>query len=213
MKNKNNLLIIAIVIFAVLTVIAVVLITGSGGGVGIEADNSSAPNEIVISEPEESVIDLSEPQSVPEESSVSESVSNSYESEPVSSSENTGDNMGEKIASSASALVGSPFSENGESPGGFDNSGFIYYVLRENGYITCPRTTLLQSKMGTHVDRGSLKKGDLVFFGESGDADFGGIYIGDNKMVAALSVGTSVREVDITSDYYVSNFVYGVSIC
>lgn len=213
MNNKNNFLIIVGVIFAVLVVISIVLITGFSRGVGSEEEDSSVPSEIVISKQDESIADLSEPQSDPDGSDSSVSATESSESEPVSSTESVGDKMGDKIALSASALIGSPFSENGESPSGFDNSGFIYYVLRQNGYITCPRTTLLQSKMGTHVDRDSLKKGDLVFFGESGNADFGGIYIGDNKIVAALSVGTSVREVDINSDYYVSNFVYGVSIC
>ena len=198
-KTKNNILIIAIVTLSALTVIALVLVTGfsksskGAGGVSSEPD-------VVSSLSEES----SEPISVPVESSAEES----EDSTP------SADDTGEQIAALAISLVGVPFAENGNSPSGFDNSGFIYYVLRENGYITCPRTTEAQAKMGVHTDRGSLRTGDLVFFGNdgSGEADFGGIYIGDGKMIACLMPGTNVREVDITTDYYVSNFYGGISL-
>ena len=44
------------------------------------------------------------------------------------------------IVATAEALMGIEFAEGGDEPSeGFDNSGFIYYVLRENGYIACPR--------------------------------------------------------------------------
>lgn len=202
-KTKNNILIIAIVTLSALTVIALVLVTGfsksskGAGNVSHEPDPISYPSE-------QSGEESSEPISVPAESSTEESA--------VSTP--SADDTGQQIAVLASSLVGVPFVENGSSPSGFDNSGFIYYVLRENGYITCPRTTEAQSKMGVRIDRGRLAPGDLVFFGNegSGEADFGGIYIGSGKMIACLMPGTSVREVDITTDYYVSNFYGGVSL-
>lgn len=213
-KTKNNILIILIVLLSSLTVIALVLITGfskSGNDPAVSTvsfpnDSSDTPNASDNSEQNSG--DSSDTESVPAESGT-ESTDSSSDS--LSSST---DNIGQKIASSASSLIGVPFAENGSSPSGFDNSGFIYYVLRENGYIACPRTTDAQSSMGTRVGRDSLNPGDLVFFGtDNGEtADYGGIYIGNGKMIACLMPGTEVKEVDIMTDYYVSHFFGGVSL-
>lgn len=208
-KTKNNILIISIVSLSVLTVIALVLITGfssSGSRAG-----SSVPTEISIGDslPESSAGSDSEP----EDSNSSDADDTSSDvSEPVS--DPADDEITQKIVSLANSLIGTPFAVNGETPSGFDNSGFIYYVLRENGYITCPRTTEAQSRMGSSVDEDKLKPGDLVFFGNSGseEADIGGIYIGDGKMIACLMPDTTVKEVDITTSYYRTNFIVGVSL-
>lgn len=118
------------------------------------------------------------------------------------------------VVSIASSLIGTEFADGGESPEyGFDNSGFIYYVLRENGYITCPRGVSKQAEMGTVIGYDELQKGDLVFFSESGTvAEFGGIYEGGGKMIACLMPGTTVKEVDITTGYYTKHFYCGVAI-
>lgn len=207
MKNKNNILIIITVTMSALAVIAVVLVTGfatSGkGGESVISVHSAASEDSseVSSEAEDSAAESSEPapessESAPESSDISE------------------DGVGQRVAESASALIGVPFAENGASPSGFDNSGFIYYVLRENGYITCPRTTDAQSRMGARVSRDDLKPGDLVFFGsdDGSRASFGGIYSGNGTMIACLSPGTSVRMVDITTDYYKGRFYGGISL-
>lgn len=202
-KTKNNILIIAIVTLSALTVIALVLVTGFSKSSKGAGNYSTVPDPLSYSS-EQSAVESSEPISVPADSSAEES----------RISAPSADDTGEQIAALASSLVGVPFAENGSSPSGFDNSGFIYYVLRENGYITCPRTTEAQSRMGVLTDRGSLDPGDLVFFSNEGsdEADFGGIYIGGGKMIACLMPGTNVREVDITTDYYVSNFFAGISL-
>ena len=119
------------------------------------------------------------------------------------------------IVQTAEALLGIPFAENGSTPTeGFDNSGFIYYVLRQNGFINCPRLGRDQAAMGTQIGYGELKSGDLAFFstGGSGNPDFGGIYIGGGKMIFSPMPGQLVREVDITSDYWKNCFVTGVSL-
>lgn len=63
------------------------------------------------------------------------------ESEDTSEPETRPDNpTADMVVTSAASLIGTDFVDGGETPEqGFDNSGFIYYVLRENGYITCPR--------------------------------------------------------------------------
>ena len=119
------------------------------------------------------------------------------------------------IVQTAEALIGIPFAENGTSPAaGFDNSGFIYYVLRENGFINCPRFTADQAAMGTHIGYDELKSGDLAFFAveDSGSPDFGGIYIGEGQMIYSPMPGQTVKMTDITSDYWKKSFVTGVSL-
>lgn len=63
------------------------------------------------------------------------------ESEDTSEPETRPDDpTADMVVTSAASLIGTDFVDGGETPEqGFDNSGFIYYVLRENGYITCPR--------------------------------------------------------------------------
>ena len=109
------------------------------------------------------------------------------ESEDTSEPETRPDDpTADMVVTSAASLIGTDFVDGGETPEqGFDNSGFIYYVLRENGYITCPRGTV---------------------------AEFGGIYAGDGKMIACLMPETKVKEVDITTGYYTKNFFRGVAI-
>ncbi|MBD5128994.1 MAG: C40 family peptidase [Ruminococcaceae bacterium] len=203
---KNNILIIAGVTIVALGVIAAVILASvlNGG----EPDNSSDDFSSVITIP-----DTSEPSDISDISTYSEPVDSPDSSESLDSDSSLG-NEAQGIVATANSLIGVPFLENGSDPDGFDNSGFIYYVLRENGYITCPRQTEAQSRMGTVLDYDSIKEGDLVFFSNEGsdEANFGGIYVGDGKMIACLMPDTFVREVDITTDYYRDNFFGGVSL-
>ena len=130
--------------------------------------------------------------------------------------ENTPDENTNSIAKLAQELIGIPFSMGGDTPGeGFDNSGFIFYVLNQNG-INCPRRTRDQVLIGEQItDYADLKPGDLVFFStdpESDVAQYGGIYIGGGKMIYSSSGAASVQESSITQGWYKETFVFGVSI-
>lgn len=202
-KTKSNILIIVFVTLAAVGVIVAVLVTGFANS-SAESGSSSSSDETSQFVPVEQ----------PDDSESSSQVETSEESSDVSAASGDDDGIGQKIVASASALIGVPFVMNGESPDGFDNSGFIYYVLRDNGFITCPRTTEAQASMGTLISSDSLKPGDLVFFSNEidGGVGFGGIYIGNGKMIASLMPGTNVNEIDITTEYYVSHFFGGVSL-
>lgn len=210
---KNNILIIAGVTVIALGVIAAVILASVFNSGNEPPDISSEDNSssIIISQTSDSS-DSSYESSYSTDSGASSEPS---ESSSDSSSDPDFPSEAEGIVATANSLIGVPFLENGSDPDGFDNSGFIYYVLRENGYITCPRQTEAQSRMGSHLDYDSVKEGDLVFFSNeagSGEANFGGIYVGNGKMIACLMPGTLVREVDITTDYYRTNFFGGVSL-
>ncbi|MDR2558666.1 MAG: C40 family peptidase [Oscillospiraceae bacterium] len=120
-----------------------------------------------------------------------------------------------QIVLTAQSLLGTPFADGGSTPDeGFDNSGFIHYVLRQNGYANSPRGLQEQAVMGNKIGSVSeLMSGDLVFFSETGErATFGGIYIGDGIMISCRMPGETVREIDITAKYYLDSFYTGIRV-
>ncbi len=211
MKN-NILLILAVTVISIGIIVATVLISGSGSNSRDDRSSDSAtPNTtaaapVIIGNPTEEAPLAPAPVTAEsiETSAPSESVDTVYNSEAA-----------EGIIATAHSLIGIDFADGGDTPeAGFDNSGFIYYVLRENGYITCPRGLNMQAQMGTALTSEELRKGDLVFFyNENKSAvGFGGIYCGDGVMIACLMPGTQVKEINITSPYYKEFFAKGISI-
>lgn len=228
---KNNILIIIVVTLVAIVVIAAVIFAGlskdassASGDIpnwGGKSDSSASSESGGGPEGGESSTDSSY-----EESSASSESTPYIDSEPISSAASTGsvtsDPSGEfsaadSIVATASSLIGVPFVLGGNNPDGFDNPGFIYYVLRENGFHNCAHSVEKQSKMGRRLEFSELKAGDLVFFYNETDADvgFGGIYVGDGKMIACLSPQNreaGVMSVNITAPYYRQKFYCGVSL-
>lgn len=94
------------------------------------------------------------------------------------------------IVSVARTYLGKPYVWGGESDseGGYDCSGFLYAVLKKCG-MNVPRTTAQGfSRLGKAV--GSIKSGDLLFFGKSKNSiTHVGIAISDSQMIE--SIGSS----------------------
>ncbi len=206
---KNNIILILVV-----TVISIaVIIISVAVSAGKSSEESSAPSgDSKLSVTTQNTTQQSvESSSAPEENNVHSAPATEESSEP---DRVTDPQTAENIISLARSLIGTDFVDGGASPvEGFDNSGFIYFVLRENGYITCPRGVSAQAEMGAALVYSELQPGDLVFFSESGTAaEFGGIYAGNGVMIACLMPGTQVKEVNITTDYYTKNFFRGVAI-
>lgn len=214
---KNNILIIAVVTLVALGVIVAVILASVLNSTDTPDDPSDSSGYSVVIPPDpESPGTSDDPSDNHTSDPSTDEPASSDSSDGTDSSDNSSGVSGEaeRIVAAANSLIGVPFAENGSDPDGFDNSGFIYYVLRENGYITCPRGTEAQSRMGTRLGYDEIKEGDLVFFSDKGsdEVSFGGIYVGGGKMIACLMPGTLVREVDITTDYYRENFFGGVSL-
>lgn len=122
---------------------------------------------------------------------------------------------GEKIAQTAELLLDIPFVEGGASPdAGFDSSGFIYYVMKASGFDGFARGLNAQiSEAAQTVGYDELQRGDAVYFTTAEDhsrAQFGGVYIGDGKMIFSSTNGTSTAIKDISSEYWRGCFVAGV---
>jgi uncharacterized protein YgiM (DUF1202 family) len=114
----------------------------------------------------------------------------------------------QNIVADAKKLLGIPYVWGGTTTKGFDCSGFVQYVLKQNG-ISMPRTTTEQYQIGTYVTKSDLLPGDLVFLQNTYRAGIShvGIYIGDGKMIHASS-SKGVVTSDLSSSYYTQHY-YG----
>ncbi len=115
------------------------------------------------------------------------------------------------IISTAKNYIGVPYVFGGDTPNGFDCSGYLEYVFAKNG-IQIPRTADEQYKLGKLVKTSQLKPGDLVFFTtyEPG-ASHCGIYLGNNNFIHA-STSKGVRIDDLNNSYWSARYYGGKHI-
>lgn len=111
----------------------------------------------------------------------------------------------------AIGLVGTPYRYGGNTPaGGFDCSGLIGYVFRESAGVMLPRSTSDIAKLRKlAVEADALRVGDLVLFGDRGQADHVGIYVGEHRFVHAPSSGGTVRLDSFESGYWKPRLIGG----
>jgi cell wall-associated NlpC family hydrolase len=112
----------------------------------------------------------------------------------------------------ALALQGAPYRNGGSEPSGFDCSGLVWYVFDQHG-VPLPRTVTEQFQIGSHVDKGDVRAGDLVFFDTTGAGLSGahathvGISIGGDEFVHAPSTKGQVRVERLGSGYWSARFL------
>lgn len=179
---------------------------------GCGSDNTSSDN----STPD---ITSTTPQSTGSEPSSQQTTVSDIISLPESSDDSsTINDLRTQIVSTAEALVGVDYVSGMATPEqGFDNSGLIYYVLRENGFINCPRGTAAQKEMGTTVALSEIEPGDILFFtdkdSETGEMiDFAGIYTGSGRLIYSPYPGEKVKFADLNSSYWQNCFSCAVRV-
>ncbi len=116
--------------------------------------------------------------------------------------------VGQKVADLAIAQLGKPYDYGGSGPEAFDVSGLIYYCFKENE-IKTPRTVKELASFGKEISKEELLPGDAVFFysSEPGKVQYGGIYIGGGKFIAARNGDKPVSEMDLNSSYFSERFI------
>ena len=121
-------------------------------------------------------------------------------------------NAGISIVDYAKAYLGTPYAYGGNTPSGFDCSGYVQYVMANFG-ITMPRTSTEQYSIGVRVDKSQLMIGDLVYFKYSASSyrlNHVGIYVGDGNFIHSPVPGQSVKISSLTTGYF-SNYYYGAT--
>ena len=105
------------------------------------------------------------------------------------------------IIATAKKYMGVKYVWGGESPSGFDCSGFMQYVFGKNG-VSLPRTAEQQYQKGTWISKANLRAGDMVFFSTyKAGASHVGIYLGSGDFIhASTSKGVTIS--DLSSTYY-----------
>lgn len=107
-------------------------------------------------------------------------------------------NKVDAVIKTAKKHIGTKYIFGGTTPKGFDCSGFVQYVFKQNGF-SLPRTADEQYKLGKRVKkRAELEPGDLVFFTtyEKG-ASHCGIYLGKNQFIhVSSSKGVRIDSLD-----------------
>lgn len=111
------------------------------------------------------------------------------------------------VISFARAQIGEPYQWGADGPGSWDCSGLTMRAWEQAG-VYLPHYSAAQYDQSAPISRSQLRRGDLVFWGDSPDSIFHvGLYIGDGQMIHAPRTGTNVRIDSI--DYWVPPSYFG----
>lgn len=119
-----------------------------------------------------------------------------------------GSQTGRDIVHTAMRYLGQAYVRGGESPGGFDCSGLVQYVLGRHG-VSLGRTAPAQFRNGRPVSRDQIEPGDVVFFRDTYRSGIShvGIYIGEGRFIHAANPGSGVKITGLSESYYASRYV------
>lgn len=123
-----------------------------------------------------------------------------------------GVNAGSSIVDYAKTFIGTPYAYGGNTPSGFDCSGFVQYVMANFG-VSMPRSSTEQYSIGVRVNKSELLPGDLVYFKYSQSSynlSHVGIYVGDGNFIHSPVPGQKVKISSLASGYF-SNYYYGAT--
>ena len=113
---------------------------------------------------------------------------------------------GEQIAACARQYLGCSYVYGGESPSGFDCSGFVQYVYAQLGY-SINRTATAQLADGYDIPYDSMLPGDIIYFGYANVATHVGIYLGNGEFIHAQNPSTGVVITSLYDEWYANRFL------
>lgn len=99
----------------------------------------------------------------------------------------------------AYSLIGSPYVSGGNSPAGFDCSGFVQYLYSQIG-ISVSRSSSTQMYDGVAVSYENAQPGDILIWGySSGVPTHSAIYVGNGQMIHATNPVQGVIANDVAA--------------
>ncbi|MCD5996027.1 C40 family peptidase [Pseudomonas sp. CDFA 602] len=114
--------------------------------------------------------------------------------------------LADSILERGKALIGTRYRFGGTSTSsGFDCSGFIGYLFREEAGMTLPRSTREMINVDAPlVSRNNLKPGDLLFFSTRGRGrvSHAAIYVGNEQFIHSSSRRSGGVRIDSLDDAY-----------
>jgi cell wall-associated NlpC family hydrolase len=113
--------------------------------------------------------------------------------------------LADSILERGMSLIGTRYRMGGTSEAGFDCSGFIGYLFREEAGMNLPRSTREMINVNAPlVARNNLKPGDLLFFSTNGRGrvSHAGIYLGDDQFIHSSSRRSGGVRIDNLGDRY-----------
>lgn len=105
-------------------------------------------------------------------------------------------NKREEVMEVCKQMLGDPYVWGGESmsEGGYDCSGFVYYVLNKCG-IKVPRTTAEgYRKISAQISFNNALPGDLLFYGKYGTATHVSFYAGAQRMYESIGTSSNTKD-------------------
>ncbi len=104
----------------------------------------------------------------------------------------------DQVVQVALQYQGTPYRYGGDTPAGFDCSGFVQYVYAQFG-VALPHGVRGQAAAGTPISLADARPGDLVIFS---DMSHDGIYMGGGQILDAPYPGKTVSVRPLWTDSY-----------
>lgn len=126
-------------------------------------------------------------------------------SQPVTQPIQTVPSDSPNVVTQAMNLLGVPYQWAGNTPSGFDCSGFIYYAFNKSGKQIGRYSSEGYFSRAYYIDQ--PQPGDLVFFANTYKPGIShmGIYIGNNEFIHASSSGGVIKS-SLDNPYYKKHF-------
>jgi NlpC/P60 family len=107
---------------------------------------------------------------------------------------------------------GTRYRFGGQTPRGFDCSGFVRFMYDKVFNMHLPRSSREMSSIGNKVSKNDLQPGDLVFFQTSGQRiNHVGIFIGNDTFVHS-SLSKGITEDQLKQEYFEKRFAGAVRL-
>lgn len=110
-----------------------------------------------------------------------------------------------RLLARAEELIGTPYRSGGTTTRGFDCSGFVNYLFKEEAGINLPRSSRDLMRMAKQrVARADLEPGDILLFNRNGRGRVShtGIYLGDNRFIHSSSHRSGGVRIDSLDSRY-----------